>query len=95
MVLGKLPAPGRPTNLDYRRGKGLLRLQKVRVGVVQIFFHSFIISLFFFPFLWEMARYRLKYCLKEPLNPNQPTTHLQYKRAFKLKPYEILEVKVM
>ena len=23
--------------------------------------------------LWEMARYRLKYCLKGPLNPKQPT----------------------
>ena len=27
----------------------------------------------FSPSLWEMARYRLKYCLKGPLNPNQPT----------------------
>ena len=26
-----------------------------------------------YPSLWEMARYRLKYCLKGPLNPNQPT----------------------
>ena len=25
------------------------------------------------PSLWETARYRLKYCLKEPLNPKQPT----------------------
>ena len=25
------------------------------------------------PSLWETARYRLKYCLKGPLNPNQPT----------------------
>ena len=25
------------------------------------------------PSLWERARYRLKYCLKGPLNPNQPT----------------------
>ena len=25
------------------------------------------------PNLWETARYRLKYCLKGPLNPNQPT----------------------
>ena len=23
--------------------------------------------------LWETARYRLKYCLKGPLNPTQPT----------------------
>ena len=25
------------------------------------------------PSLWETARYRLKYCLKWPLNPKQPT----------------------
>ena len=25
------------------------------------------------PTLWETARYRLKYCLKGPLNPTQPT----------------------
>ena len=25
------------------------------------------------PPLWEAARYRLKYCLKGPLNPNQPS----------------------
>ena len=28
---------------------------------------------FFAPSLWETARYRLKYCLKEPLSPKQPT----------------------
>ena len=27
MVLGKLPVPGRPTNFDYSRARGLLRLQ--------------------------------------------------------------------
>ena len=38
------------------------------------FFLSSIISLFFLPlFLWETARYRLKYCLKGPLSPKQPT----------------------
>ena len=25
------------------------------------------------PSFWETARYRLKYCLKRPLNPKQPT----------------------
>ena len=25
------------------------------------------------PSLWETARYRLKYCLKGPLDPKQPT----------------------
>ena len=28
------------------------------------------------PSLWETARLRLKYCLKGPLNPNQPTNQL-------------------
>ena len=27
------------------------------------------------PSLWETARYRLKYCIKMPLNPKQPTNH--------------------
>ena len=29
---------------------------------------------FLSPSLWEMARYRLKYCLKGPLSPKQPTS---------------------
>ena len=38
---------------------------------------------FLSPSLWETARYRLKYCLKGPLNPEQPTNqttkqHVQY-----------------
>ena len=28
------------------------------------------------PSLWETARYRLKYCLKGPLNPKQPTNDI-------------------
>ena len=31
---------------------------------------------FLFPSLWETVRYRLKYCLKGPLNPEQPTNQL-------------------
>ena len=30
------------------------------------------------PSLWETARYRLKYCLKGPLNPKQPTNQTVY-----------------
>ena len=29
------------------------------------------------PSFWETARYRLKYCLKGPLNPKQPTNQPQ------------------
>ena len=31
---------------------------------------------FLSPFVWEVARYRLKYCLKGPLSPKQPTNQL-------------------
>ena len=31
---------------------------------------------FLSPSLWETARYRLKYCLKGPLSPEQPTNQL-------------------
>ena len=30
------------------------------------------------PSLWKTARYRLKYCLKGPLNPKQPTNQPIY-----------------
>ena len=33
---------------------------------------------FLSPSLWETARYRLKYCLKGPLNPKQPTNQLSF-----------------
>ena len=29
------------------------------------------------PSLWETARYRLKYCLKGPLNSKQPTNQIE------------------
>ena len=46
MVLGKLPEPGRSTNLDLSRARAL---QKVWVGVVWTFFLSSIISIVFLP----------------------------------------------
>ena len=42
------------------------------MGVVWTFLLSSILSPLS-PSLWETARYRLKYCLKGPLNPKQPT----------------------
>ena len=33
---------------------------------------------FLSPTLWETARYRLKYCLKGPLSPKQPTNQKSY-----------------
>ena len=72
-MLGKLSVPGRPTNFDKSRARqGPIALAVGAGGVVWTYFLSFIFSLFILP-LWEKARYRLKYCLKRPLNPKQQT----------------------
>ena len=75
MVLGKLPVPGRPAIWIIVR-QGPTALAVGAGGVVGTFLLSSILSFIFLPSLWETARYRLKYCLKGPLNPkptNQPT----------------------
>ena len=75
MVLGKLPVPGRPTIL-MRVGQGPTALAVgVGGGCLDIFTLIYPFS-HLSPSLWETAGYRLKYCLKGPLNPkptNQPT----------------------
>ena len=131
-MLGKLPVPGRPTNLDYCRARAYCACNRCGWGLFGHFF-SHLSILFSFslslgdgggrvvrrcwvnfqcwgvlliwiivgqgpvalavgagggcldifslicpfsplsPSLWETARYRLKYCLKGPLNPKQPT----------------------
>ena len=71
-VLGKLPVLGRPTYLDLV-GQGPIALAiGVGGGCLDIFSLNYHFS-FLSPSLWETARYRLKYCLKGPLNPEQPT----------------------
>ena len=75
MVLGKLPAPGRPT-IWITVGQGPTVLA---VGAGGGCLDIFTLMYPFFPLspsLWETARYRLKYCLKGPLNPKQPTNQL-------------------
>ncbi|MFI0460386.1 MAG: hypothetical protein ACH254_22610, partial [Candidatus Thiodiazotropha endolucinida] len=54
--------------------KWIIVVQGPTVLVVNadIYFLPSIISLLS-PYLWETTQYRLKYCLKEPLNPKQPT----------------------
>ena len=70
MILAKLPVPGRPTVLMIV-GQGPIALAVgAGWGCLDIFtlLHHFSpLS----PSLWETARYRLKYCLKGPLNPKQ------------------------
>ena len=71
-MLGKLPVLGRPT-IWVIVGQGLTALVVgVGGGCLDIFT---VICPFSSrsPSLWETARYRLKYCLKGPLNPRQPT----------------------
>ena len=70
-VLGKLPVPGRPTNLAYSRARAYCAFS--RCGVVWTFFSLIYHFSFLSPSLWETARYRLKYCFKGPLSPKQPT----------------------
>ena len=72
MVLGKLPVPGRPANLDYSRARDSVLAEGVDGGcldILSLIYHFSFLS----PSLWETARYRLKYCLKGPLSPKQPT----------------------
>ena len=74
MMLGKLPVPGRPT-IWITVGQGPTALALGAGGgcldIFTLIYPFFPLS----PSLWETARYRLKYCLKGPLNPkptNQP-----------------------
>ena len=72
MVLGKLPVPGRPTNLDFGRSRAYYICSRCG-GCLDFFsveYHfPFLLSLS----LWQMAQYRLEYCLKWSLSPKQPT----------------------
>ena len=76
-VLGKLPVLGRPTNLDYSRARAYCTCSRCGWGGLDIFTLICHFS-FLSPSLWETARYRLKYCLKGPLSPKQPTNQPNY-----------------
>ena len=72
MVLGNIPVPGRPT-IWITVGQGPTALAVgAGGGCLDIFTLIYPFSPLS-PSLWETARYRLKYCLKGPLNPKQPT----------------------
>ena len=76
MVLGKLPVPGHPTILMIV-GQGPIALEVgAGWGCLDIFTLLYLFSSLS-PSLRETARYRLKYCLKGLLNPNQPTNCLR------------------
>ena len=72
MVLGKLPDPGRPT-IWIKVGQGPTALAVCAGGSCLDIFTLLYPFSSLSPSLWETARYRLKYCLKRPFNPKQPT----------------------
>ena len=51
-------------------------------GCLDIFSLIYLFS-FLSPSLWESARYRLKYCLKGPLNPKQPTNQIHVQKTLR------------
>ena len=69
-MLGKLPVPGRPTIL-ITVGQGSAALAVGAGGGCLDIFTLICPFTSLSPSLWETARYRLKYCLKGPLNPKQ------------------------
>ena len=75
MVLSNLPVPGRPT-IWMIVGQGPIALAVGAVGGCWDIFTPLYLFSSLSPSLWDTARYRLKYCLKGPLNPKQPSNHL-------------------
>ena len=63
--------PGRPTNSDNSRAKAYSICSCASGGCLDIIVFSLSSIISLTPSLWETARYRLKYCLKGPLNPKQ------------------------
>ena len=86
MVLGKFPVPGRPAIwITVRKGPTALAVG-AGGGCLDLFTLIYPFSPLP-PCLWEMARYRLKYCLKGPLNPKQPTNQLLQQPLLQLLTY--------
>ena len=77
MVLRQLPVPGRPT-IWITVGQGPTALVVGADGSCLDVFTLIYPFLSSFSLSWETARYRLKYCLKGPLNPKQPTNQATF-----------------
>ena len=63
-----------------RVGQGPIVLAVGAGGVVGTFFSLIYHFSFLSPSLWKTARYRLKYCVKGPLSPKQPTNQPSNRR---------------
>ena len=77
MVLDKLPVSGRPT-IWISVGQGPTALAVGTGGGCLDIFNFICPFSTLSPSLWETARYRLKYCLKGPLNPKQQPTNQHF-----------------
>ena len=75
-VLDKLPVLGCPTIL-ITVGQGPTALAVGAGGCCLDIFTLIYPFSPLSPSLWKAARYRLKYCLKGPLNPRQPTNQMK------------------
>ena len=65
---------GASYNLDNSRARAYCACSRCGWGLFGHFYSHLSFALLS-PSLWETARYRLKYCLKGSLNPNQPTKY--------------------
>ena len=81
MVLDKLPVSGRPT-IWISVGQGPTALAVGADGGCLDIFTLICPFCPLSPSLWETARYRLKCCLKGPLNPKQPTNQFNGSNTF-------------
>ena len=84
MVLGKHSMPGRPT-VWIIVGQGPTVLAVGANGVCLDIFTLIYLFSPLSPSLWETARYRLKYCLKGPLNPKTTNNSCHFRRGFDTK----------
>ena len=90
-MLGRHIVPGRPTNLDNSWARAYCVCSRFGWGLFGHFF-SRLSFLFFLP-LCETARYRLKYCLKGPLNPNNQLTKITRSHISYLSLIQVLRTK--
>ena len=79
VVLGKVPVLGRPT-IWIRVGQGPTVPAADAGGSCLVIFSLVYHFSFLSPSLWETALYRLQYCLKGPLSPNQPSNPFKNKK---------------
>ena len=75
-MLGKFSLLGRPT-IWINVGQGPIALAIGAGGGCLAIFTLLYLFSSLSPSLWETARYRLKYCLKGPLNSNNQPTNLK------------------